>query len=307
MYKQSPSIVLLVRPASFGFNAETAESNSFQKSSKLDQTDAQRTALAEFDQFSEKLKKSGIDVMVAEDSALPVKPDAIFPNNWFSCHEDGTIVLYPMLAENRRLERRSEIIDLIKTKRAIKRTIDLTHYELENRFLEGTGSIVFDHINKVAYACISPRTNLQLFEELCQELKYKAISFHAHNQDGQEIYHTNVMMAIGTGYAVVCLESISNPEERELVSETLNASSLARIEISHNQVNQFCGNVLELNGHQRILAMSKTAYEAFTPEQKKELSAFCDLLPLEVHTIETIGGGSARCMMAEVFAQPKAE
>ena len=291
----------MVRPASFGFNRETADSNAFQQ--KSSESISVEKALFEFDGFVETLSQKGIEVIVVEDTAQPEKPDAIFPNNWFSCHPYGKLILYPMMAPNRRAERRPEIIQEIQRSFDVKEIIDLSSHEDEGRFLEGTGSIVFDHLNRLAYACLSPRTDKELFRQVCALLGYQPVPFHALDQNGQAIYHTNVMMAIGSGYAVICLDSITNEKEKAQVIESLTDSSLTIVDISFEQMLSFCGNMLELSSSsgEKLLAMSRTAYNHLTPQQKQQLEAFVTLLPINVDTIETIGGGSVRCMMAEIF------
>ena len=242
-------------------------------------------------------------IRVVEDTDLPRKPDAIFPNNWVSFHEDGTVVLYPMCAENRRSERRMEIIEALGTEFRIEKIVDLSHFENEGRFLEGTGSIMFDHENKIAYACLSPRTDAALFDEVSQTLGYTPISFRAVDAKGRAIYHTNVMMCIGVGFAVICLESIENAEEKETVVESLKRSGLEIIDISFEQMNKFAGNMLEVSGKNGkvFLVQSQRAFDSLRKEQIAVLEKYCELLPIPIPTIETIGGGSARCMMAEIF------
>lgn len=211
---QCATDILLIKPAGFSFNAETALTNTFQQSMDASPQQIQQNAAKEFDAFAHALINKGIQVMVIDDTPYPPKPDAIFPNNWVSCHSDGTMVLCPMCTPNRRLERRPEIIDAIKDKYVVEKIIDLSAYEASNQFLEGTGSIVFDHLHRIAYACLSPRTNKFLLEKLCGGINYTPVYFFARNKDGKEIYHTNVMMCIAERFAVVCLESISDEEER---------------------------------------------------------------------------------------------
>lgn len=301
---QSAQNILLIRPQNFGYNAETAESNEFQnKAEGQDESSIKKLALGEFDLFTEVLYAKGISIRVVEDTEFPQKPDAIFPNNWVSFHADGTAILYPMCAPNRRHERRMDIIEALGTEFRIEKIVDLSHFETEDRFLEGTGSIVFDHANKTAYACRSPRTDEKLFTETSQTLGYTPISFRALDAKGRAIYHTNVMMCIGVGFAVICLESIENTEEKEKVIESLKSSGLEIIDLSFEQMYRFAGNMLAVSGENGkvFLVQSQSAFDALKEEQIAVLEKFCELLPIPIPTIETYGGGSARCMMAEIF------
>lgn len=303
---QSTSTIFLVRPANFGFNEETASSNAFQQ--KQSNNDGVKTlALAEFDSAVNTLKKAGVNVIVFDDNASPIKPDAIFPNNWISLHDNGTLVLYPMHAANRRLERRLDIVEQLKSQYSINNFIDLSYHENENRFLEGTGSIVFDHIHKMAYACLSPRTDKQLLEELCDKLGYKPFSFIAQDIAGKEIYHTNVMMCIAEKFAVVCLDSIIHDKEKRQLVHLLEQTNHEVIAISLEQMNSYAGNMLALkskNGND-LLVMSQSAHDVLNDEQKASINRYSKIVALQIPTIETIGGGSARCMMAEVFSLKK--
>jgi hypothetical protein len=300
---QATQHILLVKPASFGFNTETAASNSFQQLINLEADYLQQKVAAEFDAFASTLRSKGVNVLVIEDSALPLKPDAVFPNNWVSYHADGTIILYPMCAPNRRLEKRADIIDTIQMQFEVSNIIDLSEHETANRFLEGTGSIIFDHINNIAYACISPRTDKLLFEELAIRLNYKPICFGAFDKQGMAIYHTNVMMCIAEKFAVICLESIGNEAEKAMVTNSLLQTGHQIIAISFDQMNQFAGNMLALksNTGNDLLALSQTAFDSLTANQQATIAQYCELVPLAIPTIEAIGGGSARCMIAEIF------
>jgi hypothetical protein len=300
---QATQHILLIRPSGFAFNNETALSNAFQQKTDLSQSSIRQKVAEEFDVFVKTLRLKGVNVLVIDDTELPPKPDAVFPNNWASYHGDGTVILYPMCTPNRRLEKRPEIISTICQHYSVNNIIDLSEYELKNRFLEGTGSIIFDHDNRIAYACLSPRTDKALFEQLSKQLNYKPISFYAHNQQGIEIYHTNVMMCIAEKFAVICLESISNKEERELVTQTLSQTGYAVIDISFGQMNRFAGNMLALKSidNKNLLAMSQSAFDSLTTDQKSVIEQYCEMVPLSIPTIETIGGGSARCMIAEIF------
>ena len=299
--------ILLVRPASFGYNQETAESNAFQNKIDKDAEAVKNEAIAEFDAFAQKLRDNGVSVEIVQDTVAPIKPDAIFPNNWGSFHPDGRVILYPMCAPNRRIEKRPEILDQLREKFDIKELIDLSKYENENRFMEGTGSIVFHHRSKKAYACLSERTDKANFEEVCEILGYKAISFFSRDQKGFEIYHTNVMMCMASEYAIVCMESITDETERENVAMEILDSGQELIDVSYDQINQFAGNALEVANEkgESCLALSMSAYKALTDKQKEKIEKYSKFIPLEINTIETIGGGSARCMMAEIYLPKK--
>jgi hypothetical protein len=244
-----------------------------------------------------------VEVLIAPDSAQPAKPDAIFPNNWVSFHHDGTVALYPMLAPNRRWERRDEILQQVARSGGfrVSRTVDLTHRESEDKYLEGTGSVVLDRVHRVAYACSSPRTDLDVLGEFAQQLDYELMTFDAVDAGGAAIYHTNVLMAIGTGFAVVCSESIRNDAHRAAVLSMLRSTGHAIVEISPAQMAQFAANVLELavpNG--KIIALSTTALRCLAPAQRRALESQATLIPAEIPTIERIGGGGVRCMLAEI-------
>lgn len=304
---QSTKNILLIRPSSFVFNPETAASNAFQIKPSDSEDLVKQKVFAEFEAFVSTLQLKGVNVFVFNDTHSPIKPDAIFPNNWVTFHPDGTVILYPMFAPNRRYERRQDIIDLLKKNFNINHVLDLSKYEKEQRFLEGTGSMVFDHNNKIAYACLSPRTDKNLLLSVCDYLQYKPIYFYAHDPDGKEIYHTNVMMCIGEKFAVICLNSITNKQEREKVSQLLSNTGHQIIDITFKQMNNFAGNMLAIqtNNNQSILALSQSSFDSLTPNQRQEIEKFCDLVPLSIYTIETIGGGSARCMISEIFLKSK--
>ncbi|GAB2955942.1 arginine deiminase-related protein [Hymenobacter coalescens] len=302
---QSARTVFVVRPARFGFNAETAASNHFQQQgpAELDAAAVQQRAFAEFDQLVSTLRGRGVRVRVFDDTAEPAKPDAVFPNNWLTLHPDGRALLYPMCAPNRRAERRPDILEALGQEFELREIIDLSGYEAQGRFLEGTGSIIFDHDHRVAYAALSPRTDAELFGEVAAQLDHRPVAFHALDAHGQAIYHTNVMMCIGAEFAVVCLESIADEKERAHVVDSLTATGHHIVDITLAQVERFAGNMLTVQpaAGRELLAMSQSAYEALTTAQRAELGHYCELLPLPIPTIETIGGGSARCMLAEVF------
>lgn len=295
----------MVRPANFAFNAETAENNAFQSRDNLMSAQEMRThAMAEFDAFVAKLREAGVDVIVAEDSAVPAKPDAVFPNNWVTFHQEGYVVTYPMFAPTRRLERQEAVIETVLQHgfRAEAR-FHFEDNEARDRFLEGTGSIIFDHQHRLAYACLSPRTEASLLEELCQKIGYEKVVFHSVDAQGQDIYHTNVMMALGETFVVICLDSVRDAEERRMLETRFKETNKEIVDISLDQMNAFAGNMLQVRNlaGQVILVMSNTAYHALTPAQIAQLEKHTQLLHSPINTIETYGGGSARCMMAEVF------
>jgi hypothetical protein len=301
---QSAGAVLMVRPASFGCNPQTAPSNAFQADpSGAQDNDHQRVALQEFHTLADALERAGVEVLIAPDSAVPPKPDAIFPNNWVSFHNDGTVALYPMLAPNRRWERRDEVLEQVVRSGGFRvtRTVDLTHRESEEKYLEGTCSIVLDRAHRVAYACSSPRTDLDVLGEFAQQLDYDLMTFDAVDAGGRAVYHTNVLMAIGTGFAVVCGESIQNDAHRAAVLSKLRATGHEVLDISLAQMQHFAANVLELASPKgRLIALSTTALTSLSQPQRRILEAHAALIPVEIPTIERIGGGGVRCMLAEI-------
>ncbi|MDI9356797.1 MAG: arginine deiminase-related protein [Chitinophagaceae bacterium] len=303
--QQSSTKVMMVRPANFGYNIQTAQSNAFQHMPTEADSLVQQKALVEFDNAVSVLKEKGVDVFVVEDTQTPIKPDAIFPNNWISFNPDGRIFVYPMLSTNRREEKRIEIIkDFYKTTQ-IPEIIDWSKYENNNQYLEGTGSVVFDHLNKILFACISPRTNSDLVTLLANTLHYKAVIFNAIDENKKEIYHTNVMMCIGSNFAVVCSESIANKKEREIVLKNLRVGNKKIIKISLEQMKNFLGNMLEVKTKQgkTLIVLSQTAFNRLQEVQKVTLSKFGELTPINIPTIEKVGGGSARCMIAQILRE----
>ncbi len=305
---QSTNNIVLVRPSHFTFNTQTAGSNAFQNEvTSLSTEVINKTVHQEFNNFVEALVSNEINAIIFDDTDHPVKPDAIFPNNWVSFHKNGTVVIYPMFAENRRLEKRRDIVDDLSKQFQVSSILDYSDHEKENRFLEGTGSIVFDHINKIAYACLSPRTEENIFREVCNMLKYKPICFTANDHNMKKIYHTNVMMSIGEKFAVVCLDSITYSQEKPMVAKELKSSGLDLIEISFEQMKCFAGNLLVVHNSKKesIIILSQTAFDCLSKEQLNQLSQYGKLLPISIPTIETIGGGSVRCMMAEVFLEKR--
>lgn len=295
----------MVRPANFGFNEETAASNAFQsRNGRLQPEDIRKNAIREFDAFVEHLRAAGVHVIVAADSVKPAKPDAVFPNNWATFHQEGFVVTYPMFAPVRRRERRRQVIDtVLREGFHSERRINLEFNEKINRFLEGTGSIIFDHQHRLAYACLSPRTDAGLLDELCQLLGYEKVVFHAVDAKGQDIYHTNVMMALGETFVVICLDTVRNPKERKMLEQKFRETKKEIVEISLDQMNAFAGNMLQLRNDrdETLLVMSEQAFRSLTPAQITTLERHTRLLHSPIDTIETYGGGSARCMIAEVF------
>lgn len=302
---QTTNTVLMIEPVAFGYNAQTAENNYFQINSKSD--DTQEKALAEFKNFVEKLQSKGINVITVKDTLKPHTPDSIFPNNWVSFGADGKVFLYPMFAPNRRDERRAEIVEEVKNAGFLISEIeDISHHEKENKFLEGTGSMIFDHDNKLAYGSISLRLDEELFKAYCEKIGYKPIVFHSFQTAGTErlpIYHTNVMMCVAKQFVVICLDCIDDELEREKVEEIIKSTNKELIEISEEQMQQFAGNMLQLRNEagDTFLVMSETAYKSLHKEQVSTIEQYSEIIYSDLNTIETNGGGSARCMLAEVF------
>jgi len=302
MPKQTTNTVFLVRPAAFGYNHETAGSNRFQEYVLTDATTIQAQAIKEFDAAVAQLRAHGVKVYVFEDTAEPPKPDAVFPNNWISVGQDGRIILYPMYTPNRQAEVRADIVEAIGKLKTNARLLDWSVKAAAGQYLEGTGSVVFDHINKMAYACLSPRTHITLLNELVQIMGYQSFVFNAFGADKTPIYHTNVMMAIGEGFAVVCMESIDDMPTYNAMRALLDRSNLALVDISLEQMANFAGNMLALNvDNQQLLVMSERAYNSLDAKQLNQLEHYATLVPLPIPTIERIGGGSARCMIGELF------
>ncbi|MBW1744126.1 MAG: amidinotransferase [Deltaproteobacteria bacterium] len=304
---QTTDTVLMVCPDDFAYNPQTAASNVFQHQDKSALQD-NKLAMEQFNGMVDELSSADIRVIRMKSREDVKTPDAVFPNNWFSTHRDGKsdtlIVVYPMHTPNRRAEIR---VGLLKEKLkqngiTVSRIIDLTHYSEQGKALEGTGSLVLDRVHKVAFASLSPRTDRQVLDDFCVELGYRPVGFHSHMR-GKLIYHTNVMMSVGTDFAVICAESIKDDSERELVLKELRELGKRIILISAEQIKHMCGNILELHSRSgnKVILMSTSAYSNFTPQQKKELEKSASLLPVDIHTIENIGGGSARCMVAEIF------
>jgi hypothetical protein len=308
MSKQYTSNLLMVRPASFQFNVETAVSNAFQKSlDGLTVEEIKQKAIKEFDAYVEKLRTNKIHVTVIQDTLEPAKPDAIFPNNWISMHENGSVFLFPMNTENRRLEVRPEIIDTLKASFIIHDIQDLRTSIQENKFLEGTGSIIFDHLNNMAYACLSPRTDKDIFLQYCKMIGYEPIYFTSADAQDNLVYHTNVMLTIGDTFVVICLESIKDKTEQKFVQTKLEQTGHEIINITFAQMNAFAGNMLQVQNTEgkTFLVMSETAFHSLTAEQIAQIENHTSILAVSIPTIETIGGGSARCMLAEIYLEEK--
>ena len=305
--QQITNTLLMIRPVAFRMNEQTAVNNYYQQAVGDDPEEVQNKALKEFDDFVVKLRKAGVEVIVVEDTLIPNTPDSIFPNNWISFHENGTVGLYPMFAENRRLERREDILDLLEEKGfEIKDVVDYTSAEDEEIFLEGTGSLLLDRVNKKAYCALSPRADEDLFIEFCEDFEYDPVIFHAYqtvNGKRELIYHTNVMMALGEKFAVICLDSIDDKNEKKNVIAHLRKDHKEIIAISEEQVAHFAGNMLQVIGKndERFTVMSRAAYKSLTAGQIATIEKSSTILYSDLTTIETAGGGSARCMMAEVF------
>ena len=297
---QSTNVLLMVQPTNFGFNAQTAVNNSFQTQSN--NIDLQKQALKEFDKLVDTLSNANINLVVVEDEPQSQIPDSIFPNNWFSTHNDGSFCLYPMFAENRRMERKGSIIEMLKNRFEVKNIFDFTHYENQNKFLEGTGSIVLDRVNRIAYACLSPRTNESILDDFCTKLQFKKCCFRAVFSN-QEIYHTNVMLSVADKYAILCAESITDKDELKNITEKLLSTNKEIIEISIKQMQHFAGNMLQISNKKgaQFLAMSSQAYNSLTAAQITQIEKYNSILHSDITSIETAGGGSVRCMLAEIF------
>ncbi|MCK8492950.1 arginine deiminase-related protein [Spirosoma sp. RP8] len=294
----------MIRPVNFGFNTETADSNAFQNRDLAAQAKdvAQEDAQREFNEMARQLQAMGVEVMIYDDTTDPYTPDSIFPNNWVSFHASGKVVLYPMQAANRRLERRPDIINDLAERFDVANIIDLTYFEQEGKFLEGTGSLVLDRMNRVAFAGLSPRTHPDVLAEFARRTGYRTVSFQAADANGNAVYHTNVLMCIGDTFAVVCLSAITDPDERLMVRQELERLQKRVIDISLEQMANFAGNMLMVQTQkgQKLLVMSTRAYQSLTPKQIDLLDDYVTLLHFDLSTIEGNGGGSARCMMAEV-------
>ncbi len=300
--RQCADAVLMIRPARFGANPETADSNRFQQGGA--DAGAAATAQREFDGLVARLRAAGVDVLVADDTLEPAKPDACFPNNWVSFHADGSVVLYPMMAPSRRAERRDAPIDQLRQAGfRITRTVDLSYFEARDEFLEGTGSLVLDRCHRVAFACSSPRTTREALADFSSRLGYRVVAFDALGPDGKPAYHTNVLMAIGERFAVVCAAAIPDPRQRALVLQELAQAGHEPIEISIAEMHGFAGNLLALRSvaDGQVIALSDTAWNSLTSEVRRKLERHGAIVTAPIPTIERHGGGSVRCMIAEIF------
>lgn len=298
---QTSKKLLMIRPAKFAYNEQTAKNNYFQ--SKLSLPNLNEKAIEEFDNFVKVLRINKIEVVVVQDTLEPHTPDSIFPNNWFSTHSTGELILYPMFAENRRHERKSKVLEIIKEHFCAHKVIDLTEWENKNRFMEGTGSLILDHNNRIAYACRSERTDDIVFEEFYTKMNFEPQLFNANDDNKKIIYHTNVMLSIGEKYAIICSESITDIKQRDNVINRLKNTQKMVIEISFEQMRKFCANILEVRNseNEKCLIMSETAKKAFSKEERKILEGYCKIISAPLNIIEETGGGSARCMIAEIF------
>lgn len=305
---QSVSTILMVRPANFGFNEQTAKSNAFQSiDDEHSEREVSKLAKVEFDGFVAKLRDHGISVIVYEEDYHPDRTDAVFPNNWISFHENGRVIIYPMEAPNRRLEKDQRVLELLRSNFEINTVQDLGDFESKNQFLEGTGSIIFDYMHRKGYACRSTRTDDQLFKEVCLSLSYEPVLFEASDSNGIPIYHTNVMMALGTGYVVICMDSINDIDQKNKLMDAFAVDGLEIIDIEFDQLANFAGNMLELRNaeDQRHLVMSKSAFDSLRQDQIDQIEKYARPLWVDISTIENTGGGSARCMMAAVHLPKK--
>ncbi len=305
-HTQSTNSVLMIRPGCFYPNPETAADNAFQRDANGDVDALTVVARNEFDAAVQTLRAAGIIVHVSEDTAEPEKPDAVFPNNWISTHHDGRIALFPMYSALRRRERRQDIVEELRKHHRVTEVIDYSAFEDDGCYLEGTGSLVLDHLNKIAYVSLSNRSNPNLIQRFVEDFGYESVTFTSVDLNGQPIYHTNVMMCIGTEFAIVGLEMILEKAERRQVRARLEKSGKEIVELSADQIANFAGNAIELHnqGGQKLLVLSNRAAEALTGEQRERLSRYARLVPLELPTIE-LAGGSARCMIATIHLPPR--
>ncbi|HSN71250.1 MAG TPA: arginine deiminase-related protein [Steroidobacteraceae bacterium] len=301
---QLASSVLMIRPARFQSNPQTAESNAFQTEPDASPAEQQRSALTEFEGVVAALRGAGIDVLVFDDTREPHTPDSVFPNNWVSFHADGTVVLYPMEAENRRCERRSDVIDRLDAEFGfqVREIVDLSHHEAEDRFLEGTGSMVLDRVNRVAYACLSSRTHLDVLGDFAQRMDYDVVAFEALDRGGVPIYHTNVLMAVGEKLAVICEAAIARDDQRAAVVERLASTGHDIVSLDFDQLESFAGNMLELRAADGVpvMAMSQRAWDSLRADQRAKIEANGRVVTAAIDDIEDSAGGSVRCMLAEI-------
>ncbi|UII24469.1 arginine deiminase-related protein [Fulvivirga maritima] len=309
MSRQTTHTIMMIRPVKFRYNEQTAVNNYYQKVlDKIAPEEVQEQALSEFDTFVSKLREKGVNVIVINDTLDPDTPDSIFPNNWISFHDDGRVALYPMFAPNRRQERRDDILAILDNEYqlSISEIEDFSFHEKEEKYLEGTGSMILDRPNKIVYAAISERTNEEILGEFCRKFGFKPVKFTAFQTvEGKRlpIYHTNVMMCIAETFAVICLDTIDDATQRQEVEEALNKTGKEIIEISEDQEHHFAGNMLQVSSAtgDKYLVMSAAAYQSLEASQIDAIEKHCPIIHSSLDTIEALGGGSARCMMAEVF------
>jgi hypothetical protein len=301
MSEQSANAVVMIRPSRFYPNPETALDNAFQQEVEAESSDTLTArARAEFDEAVRTLSAAAVKVHVFDDTLAPEKPDAVFPNNWFSTHHDGRIALYPMYTPSRRVERRHDIVTSLQQHYRVGEVVDYSPYEERGLYLEGTGSLVLDHENRIAYVSLSRRADRELLEKFCADFDYEPVTFQSSSDDGRPIYHTNVMLCVGTQFVLAGLEMIDDPVQRETVRSRLAATGKTVIALDRDQIANFAGNALELqNGHEKLLVLSVRAASHLTAAQRTTIERFARLLPLSLPTIE-LAGGSARCMMATV-------
>ena len=307
---QATNSILMIRPINFGYNEETALDNHYQIKDSIIKN-SNESAQNEFDNMVKNLKQNGISVHVFQDDENDYTPDSIFPNNWISFHENGDVGLYPMYAKNRRLERKPEVLEFLENEGfVVSNIVDYSSAESENKFLEGTGSMILDRENRIAYCSISNRSDEDLFIEFCEDFEFTPVLFNSYQSVGDKrlsIYHTNVMMCVAADYVIICLDSIDDKKQRKNVSDFINQSGKKLIEISESQVESFAGNMLELindNG-ESILVMSQSAKDSLNENQKNIITKYSRILSCDINTIEVCGGGSARCMIAEIFLPKK--
>jgi hypothetical protein len=303
---QSTNSVLMIRPSRFYPNPETAADNAFQRDTDRDSHALTLMARKEFDAAVHTLRAAGVNVHVFEDTAEPEKPDAVFPNNWMSTHHDGRIALFPMYSALRRYERRQDIVEELRKHYRVTDVIDYSRFEDEGSYLEGTGSLVLDHLNKIAYVSLSNRSNLNLIQRFAEDFSYDPVTFTSVDANGQEIYHTNVMMCVGTTFAMIGLEMIPNKAKRQQVRVRLEKTGKEIVELSAEQIANFAGNAIEVHNEdgEKLLVLSSRGARALTEDQHEKLSCYTRLVTLELPTIE-LGGGSARCMIATIHLSPR--
>ncbi|MCB0686514.1 MAG: amidinotransferase [Saprospiraceae bacterium] len=304
MNLQCTDTIMMIRPVHFGFNPQTAANNSFQSDAvDLMPEEINMRAQSEFDRMVESLQEVGVNIHLVEDTPTPEKPDAIFPNNWITTHANGAIITYPMQSPLRRKERREDIIQGLMKKFKFDKRYSLEYYEDKDLFLEGTGSMILDRIHRKVYSCISKRTDPTILDKFCALTGYRRVVFNAIDSSGMPVYHTNVMMSIGSEFCLICLDAIDNSDERKYVEDQLKEGGRKIIEISVEQMNAFAGNILQLQGsfERQFIIMSSTAFASLTESQILEIQEFATIIHSSLDTIEFIGGGSARCMIAEIF------